>query len=281
MKNLTNYHSHTQFCDGRADMEDFVCAAIGNGFSSYGFSPHAPLPFQTQWTMSDRNTVAAYLLEFNRLKEKYKDTIELYAGMEIDFLNEDSNPANDFFRQLPLDYRVGSVHLLYNADGEIVDVDSDGETFKSRLKQYFGNDLEYVVRLYYKCLSRMVELGGFDFVGHADKMSHNASFCRPDIRDQVWYKDIMLNYFETIASKNLMVEINTKQFRQFGLFYPNQRYFSLLRDLKIPVLVNSDSHRPELINDGRKDALHALYAAGIRSVMELEKGVWTEKEIIL
>ena len=33
-----------------------------------------------------------YLSEFHRLKEKYAGRIELYIGLEIDYLNEASNP---------------------------------------------------------------------------------------------------------------------------------------------------------------------------------------------
>lgn len=46
--NLTNYHSHTLYCDGRAGMEDFIRFAISRGFASYGISSHAPLPFPTR-----------------------------------------------------------------------------------------------------------------------------------------------------------------------------------------------------------------------------------------
>ena len=33
-KNLTNYHSHSLYCDGRASMEDFVRFALSEGFTS-------------------------------------------------------------------------------------------------------------------------------------------------------------------------------------------------------------------------------------------------------
>ena len=36
--NLTNYHSHSLYCDGRANMEDFIRFALSEGFTSYGFS---------------------------------------------------------------------------------------------------------------------------------------------------------------------------------------------------------------------------------------------------
>ena len=51
MEGRSNYHSHSLYCDGRAGMEDFVRFALSSGFTSYGFSSHAPLPFPTAWTM--------------------------------------------------------------------------------------------------------------------------------------------------------------------------------------------------------------------------------------
>ena len=107
-KNLTNYHSHSLYCDGRAGMEDFVRFALSEGFTSYGFSSHAPLPFSTAWTM-EWDRMNDYLAEFHRMKQKYTRRIELYLGLEIDYLNEESNPSILRFRELPLDYRIGSV----------------------------------------------------------------------------------------------------------------------------------------------------------------------------
>ena len=108
MENRTNYHSHCSFCDGHAPMEDFVCAAIREGFTAYGISSHAPLPYSTRWTM-ERRDVPAYLAEFRRLKQKYEGKIELYVGLEIDYLDEGWNPSVPFFRALPLDYRIASL----------------------------------------------------------------------------------------------------------------------------------------------------------------------------
>ena len=147
MGNLTNYHSHSLYCDGRAGMEDFVRFALSEGFTSYGFSSHAPLPFSTAWTM-EWDIMDDYLSEFHRLKEKYAGRIELYIGLEIDYLNEASNPSIARFRELPLDYRIGSVHLLYNDKGEVVDVDVPADTFKTIVDGHFCGDLEHVVRLF-------------------------------------------------------------------------------------------------------------------------------------
>lgn len=82
-------------------MEDFIRFAISEGFTSYGISSHAPLPFSTAWTM-EWDRMDDYLSEFSRLKKKYADKIELAIGLEIDYLNEESNPSLPCFKNYHL-----------------------------------------------------------------------------------------------------------------------------------------------------------------------------------
>ena len=273
--NLTNYHSHSLYCDGRANMEDFIRFALSEGFTSYGFSSHAPLPFSTAWTM-EWDAMDDYLAEFHRLKAKYAGQIELYIGLEIDYLNEESNPSVVRFRELPLDYRIGSVHLLYDDKEEIVDVDVTADKFCRVVDKHFNGDLVRVVHLYYDRLMRMVELGGFDIVGHADKMHYNASCYRPGLLDEAWYDTLVRDYFAVIAARGYMVEINTKSYHELGTFYPNERYFPFLKELGIRVQVNSDAHYPERINNARFEGLAALKKAGFTSVVEWHGGKWED-----
>ena len=280
MTNLTNYHSHCLYCDGRANMEDFIRFAISEGFSSYGISSHAPLPFSTAWTM-EWDRMDDYLSEFSRLKGKYADKIELAIGLEIDYLNEESNPSVARFRELPLDYRIGSVHLLYDDKGEIVDVDVTADKFRRLVDNHFNGDLVRVVHLYYDRLMRMVELGGFDIVGHADKMHYNASAYHPGLLDESWYDALIQEYFDAIARKGYIVEINTKSYLELGTFYPNERYFPVLLEKGIRVQVNSDSHYPERINNGRLQALMALQASGYHTVTEMYNNEWKDMPLLI
>lgn len=278
--NLTNYHSHCSFCDGRAPFEEFVKEAIRQGFYSYGVSSHAPLPFPTQWTM-EWGQMEAYLDEFKNLRQKYADEIELYVGLEIDYLNEESNPSVARFTELPLDYRIGSVHLLYDAAGEVVDIDCSPAVFKERVDRHFNGDVLRVVRMYFDRLFRMVELGGFDVLGHADKMHYNASCYHPGLLDEPWYEALMKDYFSLVASRGYLVEINTKAYDSLGTFYPNSRYWELMKEYQIKVLVNSDAHYPERINAGRMEALRLLQAKGFATVAELHQGSWREVPIVV
>lgn len=279
MNNLTNYHSHCLYCDGRAHMEDFVRFAINQGFTSYGVSSHAPLPFPTAWTM-EWDRMNDYLDEFQRMKQKYAGRIELAIGLEIDYLNEESNPSVACFKELPLDYRIGSVHMLQDAKGEIVDIDTPADKFRTIVDAHFDGDLDRVVHLYYANLLRMIELGGFDIVGHADKMHYNASCYRPGLLDKPWYDNLVHSYFSEIARRGYMVEINTKAYHDLGTFYPNERYFTLLKDLGIRVQVNSDAHYPERINNGRPEAFEALKRIGYQSVVEWHDGKWEDVLIL-
>ena len=278
--NLTNYHSHCSFCDGRAPLEEFVKEAIRQGFYSYGVSSHAPLPFPTRWTM-EWGQMEAYLDEFNNLRQKYADEIELYVGLEIDYLNEESNPSVARFTELSLDYRIGSVHLLYDAAGEVVDIDCSPAVFKERVDRHFNGDVLRVVRMYFDRLFRMVELGGFDILGHADKMHYNASCYHLGLLDEPWYEALMKDYFSLVASRGYLVEINTKAYDSLGTFYPNSRYWELMKEYQIKILVNSDAHYPERINAGRMEALRLLQAKGFATVAELHQGSWREVPIVV
>ena len=145
--------------------------------------------------------------------------------------------------------------------------------------RHFRGDVERVVRLYYERSRRMVELGGFDIVGHADKVHYNASCCRPGILDEPWYDRLVCDYFAEIARRGYQMEINTKAYEELGVFYPDVRYFPLLRELGVRVQVNSDAHYPERIASGMSEAFRALRRAGFTSVMQLQAGRWVEREI--
>ena len=276
--NLTNYHSHCSYCDGKAPAEEFVKSAVQAGFTAYGISSHAPLAFMPSWTLAQEE-VPMYLREVEFLKKQYKEQIELYVGMEIDYLKDYQHPADDYFRQLPLDYRIGSVHLLRTDQGNVVDIDTHEEPFKLLTEQYFQGNVRKVVEGYYEASFELVERGGFDFIGHVDKIARNAEFCVPGITTSSWYQQLREDLFKQIAQKGIIIEINTKAYLNKGFFYPNQQHFAMIKRFNIPVVVNSDAHQPEKINAGRREALLALRENGFAVVMEFHEGKWEEKLI--
>ena len=64
---LYNLHTHTQYCDGHAPMEEFVTEAIELGFTHLGFTPHSPVSVESPVNMT-REQVQEYFDEMERLR---------------------------------------------------------------------------------------------------------------------------------------------------------------------------------------------------------------------
>ncbi len=256
---LYNLHTHTQFCDGHSPMEDFVVEAIAQGFTHLGFTPHSPISVDSPVNMN-RDQVQAYFDEIDRLRSAYGDRIHLYTSMEIDYVGAGDGPASDYFQQLPLDYRIGSVHFIpsINDSADMVDIDGKFAGFKARMGEKFNGDIEYVVNRFFAQMMAMVDEGGFDIVGHMDKIGFNASQYRANIDEEPWFDKLVIDLFENIMDHHLTIEINTKAWLQRNRFYPNLKYFGMVKRFNAPVVVNSDAHYPTLINSGRLEAIKLL-----------------------
>lgn len=256
---LYNLHTHTQFCDGHAQMEDFVIEAIAQGFTHLGFTPHSPISVESPVNMK-RDDVKAYLDEIARLRDLYGQRINLYTSMEIDYMGVGDGPANEYFRQLPLDYSIGSVHFIPAIDdpNDMVDIDGKFAGFKTRMGEKFADDIEYVVKTFFSQMMAMVDEGGFDIVGHMDKIGFNASQYHTNIDEEPWFDKLVIDLFENIMDHHLTIEINTKAWLQRNRFYPNLKYFGMIKRYNAPVVVNSDAHYPTLINSGRLEAIKLL-----------------------
>lgn len=254
-----NFHSHTQFCDGRATMAEFAEAVSKAGFRHWGFSPHSPVPIDSPCNMAEYD-VPIYLAEVCRLNSLYESSdIEFYTSMEIDYLGEHWGPANDYFQQLPLDYRIGSVHFIPAPDtGEPVDIDGRYESFLRKMHDYFHDDIHYVVNTFFDQSLAMVRAGGFDLIGHFDKIGHNASHFCPGIEDEPFYRRRLLELTDAIIASGVTVEINTKALAEHGRLFPSSSVWPILLKAGVPVVVNSDAHYTHLVNASRPEALAML-----------------------
>lgn len=276
---LSNYHSHCNFCDGRSYPEDFVRFAVARGFRAYGFSSHSPLPFETFWNMS-RDDMDEYLAEIARLKAKYEGQIELYVGLEIDFLDRTYNASIPYFKNLPLDYRIGSIHFLPLSpvleERNMACIDGAYSEFARTVDAFFEGDIRRMVRRYFEAEMEMVEAGGIDIVGHIDKIYMNGQRYPGFSLDAEWYRRPLLDLLDFVRERGLMIEVNTKNLVKKGETYPHRQFLGELRSRRIPVMVNSDCHYPDLVNDGRAEGFQLLEQVGFDATMELVGGKWTE-----
>ena len=127
---ISDLHVHTNFCDGNNSPEETVLSAIEKGFDRLGLVVHAPMMFECSWAVK-KERVKEFQAEMQRLKEKYKDKIELLCGIELDvFCDVDLSG---------FDYTIGSVHYFYK-DGKHSPIDHSEEDFKNSVKTLFNGD---------------------------------------------------------------------------------------------------------------------------------------------
>src|SRR5688500_7952664 len=102
-----NFHMHSNFCDGKGDLSEYIQEAKRLKMISLGFSSHAPIPFPTKWCMKFER-LSEYLESINRLRKTNPD-LDIYKGLEVDFIPGITSP--NVYKD-KLDYTVGSVHFV-------------------------------------------------------------------------------------------------------------------------------------------------------------------------
>ncbi len=254
-------------------MDCFVKAAVDAGMVHYGFTPHSPIPIASPCNMK-MSQVDEYLAEFNKLKDLYNGRINLYLSMEIDYLGDSWGASHPYFKSLPLDYRLSSIHFIPTPDGsEMIDVDGRPDSFLKKMQTYFNNDIRYVVDSFYTRTLNMIEAGGFDIIGHFDKIGFNASYYKPGIEQELWYKKHIENVIDAIRHTDIIVEVSTKAWNApVGVsatdaqtysprLFPSKSTIDRMIKAGIPLVVNSDTHFPDRINSGRKAAFNMIDAS--------------------
>lgn len=292
---LTNYHSHSHYCDGKGSPEEQVQGALAQGLRAFGFSSHCPVPFENQWSMKAER-LADYLAETQALKIKYEGQIELYVGLEVDFIpvtadyksasvfvgiaNPDEQPLGP--KNFPmLDYCVGSVHYVgLNQFGQPWEIDGSSVAFLECLDTLYGGDIQAVLQKYYGIIRQMVETDPPQIVGHLDKIKmHNAARHLFD-ETEPWYVEEVEQTLQTIVKAGIIVEINTRgNYKRDLDLYPSPWIITRMKELNIPICINSDSHRPEEITASFPLAYQAAKAAGYNEVRVLLGGQWQDSAI--
>jgi histidinol-phosphatase (PHP family) len=272
-----NFHTHTHFCDGSADPEEYVKAALKKGFQAIGFSSHSPLPFENPFSIAGDKKLAVYAQKVNHLKATYSGQINIYLGLEIDYIPGVSRPF-DYFKALAgLDYMIGGVHLirkpgveqLWFTDGPLA------ETYDKGMKMLFGDDAEAAVSAYWQQVREMIVTQKPDVVAHLDKIKmHNKN--RFFSEDEKWYQDQLDETLACIAAHGTIIEVNTRGIykgRSEELF-PGIKALEKIHALQIPITLSSDAHRPEELSAYFDEAIGILKKIGFRNLMKFDGNNW-------
>ncbi|MFI3175500.1 MAG: histidinol-phosphatase [Bacillota bacterium] len=229
-----NFHTHTLFCDGKNSAEEMVLSAIEKGFTTLGFSGHSYTDFDLDFCMK-KEDVASYINEINSLKEKYRDEITIFTGVEQDIFS--GKIGNEF------DYGIGSVHYI-KKEGQYLCVDWSEEISKSHIEKFFGGDAYAYAEAYYETVTDVLEVTGADIIGHFDLVAkfneHGALFDTTHPR----YKKAVSKALDQLLPYGKPFEINTGAiFRGLRTEpYPSLAILEEIHQKGGEVVLSSDSH---------------------------------------
>jgi histidinol-phosphatase (PHP family) len=270
---FSNFHTHSEYCDGKGTIGDYLRVAQKTGVRSIGFSSHAPLPFSASWCMK-RDAFPLYLQEIESLRAAYPE-LEIYKGLEIDFIPGLISPS-DF--RAHLDYTIGSIHFVDSSEGKHWEIDNTLEVFKEGLTRLFKNDIRQAITRYYELTRGMLSEDPPDIVGHLDKIKmHNSQETFFD-EAEAWYRKEIDKTLEAISRAGSLVEVNTRGLykKRSPTTYPSPWILERVLSSRIPITINSDAHHPDDLIREFQPTIALLNDVGFKNISILKSGIWKE-----
>ena len=268
----SNFHMHSNYCDGKAEMIDYVQEAKAKGMLSIGFSSHAPVNFPCLWCMK-KERLGSYIHSIDALRAAVSE-IEVYKGLEVDFIPGIISP-NDFRKDL--DYTIGSIHFVDRySDGRPWEIDGTHAVFLDGLEKIFQNDIKAAVTRYFELTREMIETSCPTIIGHMDKIKIQNPAQKFFSEDEGWYQKEIKKTIDLIAEKKVIVEVNTRGIYQkkSSTTYPSPWILELMQAKNVHITISSDAHHPSDIINQFPETAALLMDIGFDSIHVLHKTKW-------
>lgn len=264
----SNLHTHTPYCDGTSSIEEIVLRSIELGYESIGFSGHSYTDFDPIPSMN-KEEAEKYVEEVLFLREKYKDKIRVYLGIEQDILS----PKPSFSP----DYIIGSVHYL-NVGEEICSVDSTPELALKAVNKYFSGDWLAFAEAYYESAKDAAKITGCHIVGHFDLVTKFNEGNRYFDENHIRYRTAATDALRYEMDYCNLFEINTG-----GIYrkkrttpYPAEFLLCEINRLGGEIILSSDSHDSASIGYLFSDAVEIAKKCGFVYAKVLKNGVFED-----
>ena len=238
---LEDFHTHTVFCDGNNSPEEMVLSAIEKGVQKLGLLVHAYVDFDD--CCVKLYEIEKFKAEISRLREKYKEKIQIFCGVEMDYYS--SMDLEGF------DYVIGSVHYLKLGE-EYFAVDLTAETLRTVANKYFDGDIYAVCEAYYALVGEIADKFKIDIIGHFDlitKFSENEDFIDAN---NPRYINAAKGAIEKLVKHNIPFEINTgaiaRGYKKTP--YPSFELTKYIAKLGGKFILSSDSHNKNSLCSG-------------------------------
>jgi histidinol-phosphatase (PHP family) len=211
------------------------------------------MSFEPEYRMSLAQS-KVYEKEVLKLKEKYKDKINILLAYEVDYMS-DKKFIEDDILNANVDYLIGSVHFIDRWG-------FDNPEFIGGFKE---KDIDEIWKEYFITVSNMVKTGYFDIVGHLDLIK---VFKYLPIKN---IKELALNTMKDIKKSGMVLEINSAGLRKpIKEQYPSYELLELAFNLDIPITFGSDAHKIEQIGLGYDEVIKIAKKIGYKRCVTFE-----------
>lgn len=247
-----NFHTHTKLCNHAiGESEDYIKAAIEEGFNIIGMSDHGTIPesfmdeatYKYLWLqrhMRLDQMKDIYFKQIDECKVRYADKIKIYKGLEIEYLSN----HNDYYKWLKdqVDYLILGPHF-YQYEGKIMNVYETTTTFDNI--DGFANTIE-------EALNTKL----FTFLAHPDIFMFNY-ISKNGVLHQ-WdekCEQITRRIVESTIKNNVFIELNCgavhlgrNKFNEF--YYPRSEFWKIVNQYpKAKIVIGRDAHDYHNFND--------------------------------
>lgn len=244
-----NYHTHVVLCGHAVGMtEDYVTKAISLGYTSLGMSDHGPIgrnmmspaEFDKNWLnkqMDLKIFEEVYLPDVLAAKDKYKKEINVYVGLEIEYIPE----YHEHFAMLrsKLDYLNYAGHFFYH----------EGKNYNGFEEVTYKN-----VAGYAQTAKKAIESGLYAMMVHPDVFMHKYKDVNGENKWDEHCEAAAKVIIEAAVENNVYLEINcgglykvTAASAQPGEYgYPRRQFWELASKYKdLNVVIGADAHDPK------------------------------------
>lgn len=263
--NYSDLHVHTKFSDGIHTIEEMVHEAVQKNMVSIGISDHSYTPFDRRYCMKPE-AMPEYLREIKRIRELYKDKIEVYAGLEYDGYSELEN-RTDF------DYLIGDCHYIQTWDG-YHSVDHAKDEQWHAIETYFNRDVMAYVRAYYQTYINCTQKHKPDILGHFDVVVKHGFVDE----ESTAYRKVAAEALLACMEVTPIVEMNTgsviRKWRESA--FPDTYLLKEILAHKGKIIFSSDSHRADTLTGWFSEATEVIREIGFKSTLIFRNGSFQE-----
>lgn len=257
-----NFHTHTNYCDGKDSPEELVKAALNKGFFALGFSSHSFTEMDKSFAMSACDA-QKYRTEIALLKEKYKSKIELYCGIEQDYFSDEPTDCYD--------YVIGSVHYVLK-DGEYIAVDDTAEIVKNAVDRLYGGDFDALAEDYFALVAKVAEKTNADIIGHFDLVSKYSE--KNGYGESQRFLAAAEKAIKALIPYGLPFEINTGAMARGvrSVPYPSPEILKMIKKHGGEIMLSSDCHDKNFLDFAFCEAADLARKTGFTRAAVIKKG---------